>query len=145
MTTKKEELYLNLSTKVDKIRSNIGMETSQFKDYVLTLFFLKSISEKFLRKPSNALIVLPEGCFYDDIVALKGDQEIGEKLNIILFKIANKNELPWLVDGGIDFNNNRHFGSLMEMINILSDLIGIFEELELGENNSQINILDVEV
>ena len=85
MAIKKTELYSSLWASCDELRG--GMDASQYKDYVLTLLFLKYVSDKYLNDP-KAMIVVPEGCTFPDMVSLKGDKEIGEKLNIVLDGIA---------------------------------------------------------
>ena len=46
MAIKKSELYSKLWKSCDELRG--GMDASQYKDYVLTLLFVKYISDKFL-------------------------------------------------------------------------------------------------
>ncbi len=41
----------------------------------------------------NALIEVPEGGSFSDIVALKGTKDIGNKMNVIIAKLAEANEL----------------------------------------------------
>ncbi|GAA4356566.1 type I restriction-modification system subunit M [Kangiella marina] len=112
------------------------MDASQYKDYVLTFLFLKYVSDKYKKEP-KALIVVPKGCSFDDMVELKGDKEIGEKLNILLEQIAKENELPWLANKDNDFNDEERLGKGKEMVDRLSRLIGIFERLEFGSNSAQ--------
>jgi len=90
MAIKKTELYGSLWASCDELRG--GMDASQYKDYVLTFLFLKYVSDKFKNDP-RAMIVCPEGCGFDDIVLLKGDKEVGEKLNIVLDTIGVTVEL----------------------------------------------------
>jgi type I restriction enzyme M protein len=52
------------------------MDASQYKDYVLTMLFMKYVSNKFKGDPYD-MIVVPKGASYDDMVAAKGDKEIG--------------------------------------------------------------------
>ncbi|RNL63443.1 type I restriction-modification system subunit M [Zhongshania marina] len=134
MAIKKTELYSSLWASCDELRG--GMDASQYKDYVLTFLFLKYVSDKYLNDP-KAMIVVPEGCRFDDMVALKGDKEIGEKLNIVLEGIAKKNELPWLANKDNDFNDEERLGKGKEMVDRLSKLVGIFEGLDFGGNNAQ--------
>jgi type I restriction enzyme M protein len=53
------------------------MDASQYKDYVLTLLFVKYVSDKYAGDP-YALIQVPDGGSFDDMVALKGSKEIGD-------------------------------------------------------------------
>jgi type I restriction enzyme M protein len=73
MAIKKSELYRSLWSSCDELRG--GMDASQYKDYVLTLLFVKYVSDKYAGKP-HALIEVPEGGSFDDMVGLRGDKEI---------------------------------------------------------------------
>lgn len=134
MAIKKTELYSSLWQSCDELRG--GMDASQYKDYVLTFLFLKYVSDKYLNDP-KAMVVVPEGCTFPDIVKLKGDKEVGEKLNIVLDGIAKENELPWLANKDNDFNDEDRLGKGKEMVDRLSKLIGIFEGLDFGGNKAQ--------
>jgi len=134
MAIKKTELYSSLWASCDELRG--GMDASQYKDYVLTFLFLKYVSDKFKNDP-RAMIVCPEGCTFDDVVLLKGDKEVGEKLNIVLDGITKENELPWLANKDNDFNDEERLGKGKEMVDRLSKLIGIFEGLDFGGNSAQ--------
>ena len=49
MAVKKSELYSKLWASCDELRG--GMDASQYKDYVLTLLFVKYVSDKFKGQP----------------------------------------------------------------------------------------------
>ena len=66
------------------------MDASQYKDYVLTLLFVKYVSDKYSGKP-HALIEVPEGGSFEDMVRLRGDKEIGAKINNIIRRLAKAN------------------------------------------------------
>ena len=134
MAIKKTELYSSLWASCDELRG--GMDASQYKDYVLTFLFLKYVSDKFLHD-RRAKIVCPKGCTFPDIVKLKGDKEVGEKLTMVLEAIAKENELPWLANKDNDFNDEERLGKGKEMVDRLSNLIGIFEGIEFGGNKAQ--------
>jgi len=134
MAIKKTELYSSLWASCDELRG--GMDASQYKDYVLTFLFLKYVSDKYLND-TKAMIVVPEGCTFPDMVKLKGDKEVGEKLNIVLDGIAKENVLPWLANKDNDFNDEERLGKGKEMVDRLSKLIGIFEGLDFGGNSAQ--------
>ncbi len=134
MAIKKTELYSSLWKSCDELRG--GMDASQYKDYVLTFLFLKYVSDKHLNDP-RAMIVVPEGCRFEDISKLKGDKEVGEKLNIVLDGIATENGLAWLANKDNDFNDEDRLGKGKEMVDRLTKLIGIFEGLDFGDNSAQ--------
>ncbi|MEJ1401935.1 MAG: type I restriction-modification system subunit M [Candidatus Sedimenticola sp. (ex Thyasira tokunagai)] len=134
MAIKKTELYSSLWAGCDELRG--GMDASQYKDYVLTFLFLKYVSDKFLHG-ARAKVVCPDGCTFPDIVKLKGDKEVGERLNMVLEGIAKENELPWLANKDNDFNDEERLGKGKEMVDRLSKLIGIFEGLDFVSNKAQ--------
>lgn len=100
MTIKKSELYRSLWSSCDELRG--GMDASQYKDYVLTLLFVKYVSDKYAGKP-HALIEVPEGGGFEDMVGLRGDKEIGDKINKIIGRLAEANDLKGVIDVA-DFN-----------------------------------------
>ncbi|MCX2781093.1 type I restriction-modification system subunit M [Microbulbifer thermotolerans] len=132
MAIKKTELYSSLWASCDELRG--GMDASQYKDYVLTLLFMKYVSDKYKGDPWG-MIVVPEGASFDDMVALKGDKEIGEKINKIIARLAEENDLKGVIDVA-DFNDEDKLGKGKEMIDRLSKLIGIFEGLDLSANRA---------
>ena len=75
MAIKKSELYSSIWKSCDELRG--GMDASQYKDYVLVLLFVKYVSDKYAGQP-DALIEVPPGGGFADMVALKGDKDIGE-------------------------------------------------------------------
>ncbi len=132
MALKKSELYSSLWQSCDELRG--GMDASQYKDYVLTLLFLKYVSDKYAGDP-NALIVVPEGGSFDDMVRLKGDKEIGDRINKIIGRLAEENDLKGVIDVA-DFNDEDKLGKGKEMVDRLSKLIGIFETIDLRANRA---------
>ena len=78
MAIKKSELYSSLWASCDELRG--GMDASQYKDYVLTMLFVKYVSDKYAGNPMS-LIEVPQGASFDDMVALKGQPDIGDRIN----------------------------------------------------------------
>ncbi|MGN8969994.1 type I restriction-modification system subunit M N-terminal domain-containing protein, partial [Intestinimonas sp. HCP28S3_D6] len=89
MAVKKTQLYASLWASCDKLRG--GMDSSEYKDYILTLLFMKYVTDKFKNKGAYEDIKVfdkahdkdpdPEkrtGCSFDDFIALKGKKNIGE-------------------------------------------------------------------
>ncbi|GAB3378545.1 type I restriction-modification system subunit M [Spongiibacter taiwanensis] len=110
------------------------MDASQYKDYVLTLLFMKYVSDKYKGDPYG-MIVVPKGASFDDMVALKGDKEIGDKVNKIIGALAEENDLKGVIDVA-DFNDEDKLGKGKEMVDRLQKLIGIFEGLDLSANRA---------
>ncbi|WP_187945946.1 type I restriction-modification system subunit M [Helicobacter pylori] len=132
MAIKKSELYSSLWAGADSLRG--GMDASEYKNYVLNLLFLKYISDK-ARNNTYSEIEVPQGCFYEDILALEGDKEIGDKLNKIIAKIAERNDLKGVIDS-VDFNDNTELGEGKAMMDTLSNLVKIFADLSLGAHGA---------
>ncbi len=133
MAIKKSELYRSLWSSCDELRG--GMDASQYKDYVLTLLFVKYVSDKYAGK-SYALIEVPEGGSFEDMVRLRGDKEIGDKVNKIIGRLAEANDLKGVIDVA-DFNDEDKLGSGKDMVDRLSNLIGIFANLNLSANRAE--------
>lgn len=132
MAIKKTELYSSLWASCNALRG--GMDASQYKDYVLTLLFLKYVSDKAKANP-YAMIEVPEGASFDDMVKLKGNKEIGEGINKVINLIAEANDLQGVINVA-DFNDEDKLGKDKDMVDRLSKLVGIFEGLEMGGNRA---------
>jgi type I restriction enzyme M protein len=128
MAIKKSELYSSLWKSCDELRG--GMDASQYKDYVLTLLFIKYVSDKYAGK-EDALVYVPEGGSFEDMVGLKGKPNIGEEINKIIGKLAEENDLKGVIDL-TDFNEEDKLGKGKEMVDRLSRLIGIFQNPALN-------------
>lgn len=133
MAVKKSEIYSSLWASCDALRG--GMDASQYKDYVLVLLFVKYVSDKYAGDP-NGLIEVPEGGSFADMVALKGDKDIGEKINIIIARLAEANDLKGVIDVA-DFNDPEKLGTGKEMVDRLSSLVAIFNRPELDFRNNR--------
>src|SRR2546422_10000172 len=133
MALKKSQLYSSLWQSCDELRG--GMDASQYKDYVLTLLFMKYVSDKYAGKP-GALIEVPAGGGFADMVKLKGDKEIGDKVNKIIGKLAEANDLKGVIDQA-DFNDEGKLGSGKEMQDRLSKLVAIFDGLDFRANRAE--------
>ena len=130
MAIKKSQLYASLWQMCDELRG--GMDASQYKDYILTLLFMKYVSDKAASDP-DSLIFVPEGGGFADMVNLKGDKEIGDKINKIIGRLAEENDLKGIIDQA-DFNDDSKLGRGKEMQDRLSKLVAIFESLDFRAN-----------
>ena len=128
MAIKKSELYRSIWQSCDELRG--GMDASQYKDYVLVLLFVKYVSDKYAGQ-KDALLEVPEGGRFTDMVKLKGDKEIGDKINKIIGKLAEANDLKGVIDVA-DFNDADKLGKGKEMVDRLSKLIAIFDKPALN-------------
>jgi|TARA_A100001518_G_C1227078_1_gene78805 type I restriction enzyme M protein len=135
MAIKKSQIYSSLWSSCDALRG--GMDASQYKDYILTLLFLKYISDRSESDP-EAQIEVPEGCRFDDLLELRGDKEIGEKIDIAIQKIADVNELGGVINNA-SFNNSEKLGDGKDMVDRLTKLLSIFArpELDFRKNRAE--------
>ena len=133
MALKKSQLYSSLWQSCDQLRG--GMDASQYKDYVLTLLFMKYVSDKHAGVP-DAMIEVPDGGGFADMARLKGDKEIGDKINKIIGKLAEANDLKGVIDQA-DFNDENKLGRGKEMQDRLSKLVAIFENLDFRANRTE--------
>ena len=139
MAIKKSELYSSLWKGCDELRG--GMDASQYKDYVLVLLFVKYVSDKYAGQP-DALIEVPEGGSFKDMLALKGDKEIGDKLNKIIARLAEANDLKGVIDVA-DFNDADKLGKGKDMQDRLSNLVSIFDSPGLNFSNNRAEGYDI--
>jgi type I restriction enzyme M protein len=123
MALKKSELYSSLWASCNELRG--GMDASQYKDYVLVLLFVKYVSDKYAGQ-KDALLNVPKGGRFVDMVAVKADKDIGDKMNKIIGKLAEANDLKGVIDVA-DFNDPDKLGRGKEMVDRLSNLVAIFD------------------
>ena len=133
MALKKSQLYASLWQSCDQLRG--GMDASQYKDYVLTLLFMKYVSDKHAGNP-QALIRVPQGGGFADMLCCKGDKEIGDRINKIIGRLAEANDLKGVIDQA-DFNDESKLGAGKEMQDRLSKLVAIFEGLDFRANRAE--------
>ena len=133
MALKKSQLYNSLWQSCDELRG--GMDASQYKDYVLTLLFTKYVSDKYAGE-RDALIEVPAGGGFADMVQLKGHKEIGDKINKIIGRLAEANDLKGVIDQA-DFNEESKLGTGKEMQDRLSKLVAIFDGLDFRANRTE--------
>jgi type I restriction enzyme M protein len=142
MAIKKSELYASLWESCDKLRGAGGMDASQYKDYVLTMLFVKYVSDKYAGD-ANSLIEVPQGASFEDMVALKGQPDIGDRINKeILRPLFDSNGLGGSLEI-VDFNDDEKLGSDKEKVELLSKLIAIFENPALNFKNNRAEDDDV--
>lgn len=126
MAVRKSEIYSQIWAACDKLRG--GVEPARYKDYILTLLFIKYVSDRF-KSSNNWDIEIPEGGSFDDIVKLKYAKNIGEGINIVISKLAEVNDLKGVIDIA-DFNSEE-LGTDKVAVDKLSGLVEIFQKPEL--------------
>ena len=112
------------------------MDASQYKDYILTLLFVKYVSDKAKTDRDSSLIEVPEGGSFDDMLAAKGDKEIGDRFNKIIARLAEANDLRNVIDQA-DFNDEEKLGKGKEMQDRLSKLVTIFNDLDFRGSRAE--------
>ena len=133
MAIKKSELYSTLWKCCDELRG--GMDASQYKDYVLVILFVKYISDK-SRSDAGFDIEIPEGCHFEDFVALKGKDNIGEEMNKKMAALAEANQLEGVFVA--DFDDDTKLGKGKDKKDTLSNLIAVFQNdnLDFSKNRA---------
>lgn len=149
MAVKKAELYSSLWASCDALRG--GMDASQYKDYVLTLLFMKYVTDKYKGKVYAEIKVFdkehdpekdPEkrtGCSFDDFVSLRGNKNIGEGMDKVIARLAEVNTTLKGVIDNAHFNDEAKLGTGKEMVDKLDKLIGIFQrpQLDFSKNRAE--------
>ncbi len=134
MAIKKSELYSTLWKSCDELRG--GMDASQYKDYVLVMLFVKYISDKAKTDP-DFIMEIPMGCSFDDLIKLKGKSNIGEEINKKIAALAEANGLGDVINVA-DFCDEQKLGKGKDLIETLSNLVGVFQSsgLDFGKNRA---------
>lgn len=128
MAVKKSELYTSLWSSCDELRG--GMDASQYKDYVLTLLFIKYVTDRFKGDPDAQIEIPEKGGSFDDLVEAKGRPDIGDRINKVIRKLADENNLVGIIDQA-DFDDDSKLGSGKEKVDKLTNLIAIFQDEKL--------------
>jgi type I restriction enzyme M protein len=138
MAIKKSELYSSLWASCDELRG--GMDASQYKDYVLFMLFIKYISDKYGDTDDFAPpVTIPKGASFKDMIALKNDSDIGNKINTqVIQPLIDANQRLARSDFP-DFNDPNKLGEGEAKVQRLSNLISIFQkpELDFSKNRAE--------
>ncbi len=128
MAIKKTQLYSMLWECCNALRGS--MDASQYKNYVLTLLFVKYLSDK--RNDPDCAFTIPKGCTFDEIIKLKGVDD-GEQLNEILIDIeeANPSLKGVLEREETNFANSDRLGEPGKRKDTIKKLIAVFEDKNL--------------
>lgn len=135
MAVKKSDLYASLWSSCDELRGS--MDASQYKNYVLSLLFIRYISDKYAGI-RFAPIKIPKGASFADMVTFKGKPDIGDKINKkIIDPLAEHNKDLSQADFFPDFNSE-NLGSDKEKVDKLTRLVAIFENpaLDFSKNRA---------
>jgi type I restriction enzyme M protein len=138
MAIKKSDLYASLWASCDELRG--GMDASQYKDYVLFMLFIKYISDKYSNSKNFASpVIIPKGASFNDMVALKGKANIGDKINTQIIQPLINANTRLSSDDFPDFNDSAKLGDANDKVERLGNLIAIFEkpELDFSKNRAE--------
>ena len=105
------------------------MDASLYKDYVLTLLFVKYVTDRFAGD-RFAEIEIPLGGSFKDMIEAKGKSDIGDRMNKIISKLAEANNLSGVIDVA-DFDDDGKLGSGKEKVDKLTNLVSIFQSDKL--------------
>ncbi len=138
MAIKKSDLYSSLWASCDELRG--GMDASQYKDYVLFMLFIKYVSDKYCDYDGfEPPVIIPEGASFRDMVALKGNSDIGNLINTqIIQPLIDANQRLARSDFP-DFNDSNKLGDGAAKVERLGNLIAIFENpsLDFSKNRAE--------
>ena len=138
MAVKKSDLYSSLWASCDELRG--GMDASQYKDYVLFMLFIKYISDKYGDSDDFAPpVTIPKGAGFKDMVALKGNSDIGNLINTqVIQPLIDANSRLARSDFP-DFNDSNKLGDGAQKVEKLGNLIAIFENpaLDFSKNRAE--------
>ena len=138
MAIKKSDLYSSLWASCDELRG--GMDASQYKDYVLFMLFIKYVSDKYGDSNDFAPPVnIPRGASFKDMVALKGKDDIGDKINTQIIQPLIDANTRLARSDFPDFNDSNKLGDGAQKVEKLGNLIAIFENpaLDFSKNRAE--------
>ena len=137
MALKKSEIYRTLTKCANKLRSNSGIGAESFKNYVLIILFLKYVSDK-VKSGDSTVLEIPEGCYFEDIVNLKGKRTIGDSLNKIIEKISEANGLQDIINLSDHDFCDKKLGNAEDSSKLISELIAAFQDdgLDFSHNRA---------
>ncbi|MGQ4003246.1 type I restriction-modification system subunit M [Francisellaceae bacterium CB52] len=139
-----------------------SMNSSEYKDYVLSLLFVKYLSDFYKEKQtelsqkysgdasrveralSREKFKLDEKCTFDYLVANKHNDELGQLINTALDRIEEDN--PTKLEGifrGVDFNDSKNLGNKKDRNSILKHLLEDFSDTRLDLSPSKLEGNDV--
>ncbi|MDD2775637.1 MAG: class I SAM-dependent DNA methyltransferase [Gallionella sp.] len=139
MAIKKSDLYSSLWASCDELRG--GMDASQYKDYVLFMLFIKYVSDKYANYDGfEPPIVIPTGASFEAMIKLKGDSDIGGKINTqIIQPLIDANNSRLARTDFPNFNDPNKLGEGKDRVDKLTNLIAIFQkpELDFSKNRAE--------
>lgn len=156
----KTEIFNVVWSACDTFRNII--DPSQYKDYILTMLFVKYLSdarraklEEFSEKykgDQNRIdramalerFIVPADCTFEELYAHRADSDVGQRINIVLEKIedANKTKLHNVFQN-IDFNSEVMLGKPKQRNQRLKTLLEDFHDPKLDLHPKRVGHMDV--
>lgn len=140
----------------DSLRGKI--DPSQYKDYVLTLLFVKYLSDvwkdkrvfyadkynndavRIERALRNERFQLPDNCTFEHIYTNRNENNLGEQIDIALTGLEDANRTKLAnVFRNISFNSEAIFGQTKERNTLLKNLLVDFSQLDLQPSHLEGN------
>lgn len=134
------------------------VDAGQYKDYILVMLFLKYISDQWedhlqqykgqygdddvriRRRLERERFVLPEGASFNELHAQRSSENIGERINIALQAIEDRNrEKLEGVFRNIDFNSESNLGRVKDRNRRLKNLLEDFAKPAMDLSPSRVN------
>lgn len=97
-------------------------DVNSLKNYLLTLIFLKFITEE-NKELNSGNLILPSNSDFDSLIALGNSNNLGNEINTRLNAIAKANPVLEGVINYVDFNNHNIFGRKNESATIFRELL----------------------
>lgn len=160
MSISQETINLIVWKACDAFRGS--MDSSKYKDYILSMLFVKYLSdfhkeklkelqekykgdeERIKRSLSREKFILDESCTFEYLFQNKEANNLGEIINKALAKIEDSN--PEKLEGifrNVDFNDKNLLGETKERNAILRNLLEVYSSSELDLSPSKISGRDV--
>ncbi len=142
MALKKSHLYSSLWQSCDELRG--GMDASQYKDYVLFMLFIKYISDKYAASDDFAPpVAIPAGASFGDMLELRGKSDIGDKINTQIIQPLIDSNARLARSDFPDFNDPNKLGEGKAMVERLTNLVNIFNNLTLDFSKNRADQDDI--
>lgn len=156
----RDEIFNVVWSACDTFRGVI--DPTQYKDYILTMLFLKYLSDirksklaEYTRKYAGDAVrveramarerfVIAEDCTFDSLYEHRDDSEIGQTINVVLEKIedANKAKLH-NVFRNIDFNSEANLGKPRQRNERLKTLLEDFHSEKMDLRPERVGHMDI--
>lgn len=127
MAVKKSQLYSTIWSLCDDLRG--GVDPADYKYYILTLLFVKYLSDK-AQNDRYTIFSVPKGAGFDDMLALRNKSGIGDGMNRVVQRLAEANRT--LGDfTKVDFDNkdlgdpDNRVKKLTRMLNTINDKLDL--------------------